>query len=114
METLNYIFEYILGPPIIGIIGLFQLFDEQFPLSTILISFFFVACCYRFIISRFISGDPLSPMEALSDNVKAHGRFHQKAVNDWQRQKKRDEARAARAARRYRKSYSSNSHSSSD
>lgn len=74
MDTLYFILENVLAPAMIGIVDIFAYFDEYFPVSTILVSFFFVTCCYRFIIVRFISGDSLSPMEALSDNVKAHSK----------------------------------------
>lgn len=72
MDLLQYILENFLAPALIGIVDIFTYFDYYFPVSTILLSFFFVSCCYRFIISRFLNGSSFSFGSSISDAVKAH------------------------------------------
>lgn len=87
--------EYILVPAFTFIIDLFRFFDQQLPLSIILLSFFFVSCCYRFIITRFLSGAPISPLEALSDNVKAHSKSDRAGNKQKQNDKGKNKSKVA-------------------
>ena len=74
MEFLLAALEYVLVPPFLFMIELCRFFDDRLPLSIILLSFFFVTCCSRYIVSRFLNGASFSFGSSISDAVKAHAK----------------------------------------